>query len=425
MNYSDFGNKFSGASGILHLMEDLGNALQRNSNMLMLGGGNPANIPPIQAVLRARMESMLEHGDDFERTIGNYETPRGHHEFVGALAELLRARFGWPVSDRNIALTAGSQSGFFLLFNLFAGTAGGRVKKILLPMMPEYIGYFDVGLTQEFFTSHPSNVKLIGDHSYKYYLDVENLTVRPETAAMCVSRPTNPTGNVLTDKEIDHLMTLSRHYDIPLIIDNAYGLPFPNIVFTQATPVWNENIVFCMSLSKLGLPGVRTGIVIANENIAAALSRITAVTHLAISGFGPMLVLDLVKNGDIVKMSREIIGPYYQEKAQHALACFAGALHGLPYRIHQAEGAIFLWVWLKDLPIPSRELYQRLKQRNVLIVPGEYFFTHAGTGAAKGNWSQHSHECIRVSYSQPDAVVERGIAIIAEEARKAYAQSGK
>ncbi len=47
---------------------------------------------------------------------------------------------------------------------------------------------------------------------------------------ICVSRPTNPTGNVITDEELLKLDALNQH-GIPLVIDNAYGVPFPGIIF--------------------------------------------------------------------------------------------------------------------------------------------------------------------------------------------------
>jgi len=50
----------------------------------------------------------------------------------------------------------------------------------------------------------------------------------------------------------------------------------------------------------------------------------------------------------------------------------------------------------------------------VLVVPGHHCFF----GLAE-DWP-HSRECIRVSYVQDEAAVKRGIAIIAEEARKAF-----
>lgn len=50
---------------------------------------------------------------------------------------------------------------------------------------------------------------------------------------ICVSRPTNPTGNVITDEELLKLDALANQHGIPLVIDNAYGVPFPGIIFMK------------------------------------------------------------------------------------------------------------------------------------------------------------------------------------------------
>ncbi len=86
------------------------------------------------------------------------------------------------------------------------------------------------------------------------------------------------------------------------------------------------------------------------------------------------------------------------------------------FRIHKSEGAIFLWLWFDELPISTKELYQRLKARGVLVVPGEYFFF--GTD----DWP-HAHQCLRMNYVQPQEVMEKGIAIIAEEVSIAYSEA--
>jgi valine--pyruvate aminotransferase len=234
------------------------------------------------------------------------------------------------------------------------------------------------------------------------------------TAAICVSRPTNPTGNVLTDGEVARLMKLAGDHDLPLIIDSAYGTPFPNIIFTDARPFWNDNVVVCMSLSKLGLPGVRTGIIIAREEIIKALSGINAVLNLTTGGFGPALALKLIERGDIIRISRDIIRPFYREKAERSVELLCSELEGYDFHVHKPEGAIFLWLWFRDLPVTSQDLYERLKARGVLVIPGHHFFP-----GLMDNW-RHKHECIRVTYSQDQAVVDAGIKIIAEEVRKAY-----
>ena len=228
--------------------------------------------------------------------------PQGSKVFLTALANLLNREYGWGLSADNVALTAGSQSAFFLLFNMFAGEFDGdRRKKILLPMAPEYIGYGDVGLADDLFIANRPTIEKLGDRTFKYHVDFDLLTVDDSIGAICMSRPTNPTGNVLTDAEVTKLVDIAEDNGIPLIIDNAYGMPFPNIIFTEAELVWTENIILCMSLSKLGLPGTRTGIIVARPDIIKALSNINGILNLAPESVGPALALDLVQSGRVTE----------------------------------------------------------------------------------------------------------------------------
>jgi valine--pyruvate aminotransferase len=199
-----------------------------------------------------------------------------------------------------------------------------------------------------------------------------------------------------------------------LIIDNAYGTPFPNIIFSEAKPLWNENTIVCMSLSKLGLPATRTGIVIANEDVIRMVSQVNAVISLAPGGMGVALATDLVRTGEIITLSRDVIRPFYQKKAEQAVQQLLHQLNGIDFHIHKPEGAFFLWLWFPDLPITDEELYQRLKKRNVLVVPGYYFFP-----GLTEKW-RHKNECIRVNYSQDQKTVTAGLKIIAEEVKYAY-----
>jgi valine--pyruvate aminotransferase len=144
----------------------------------------------------------------------------------------------------------------------------------------------------------------------------ESVPAAEAIGAICVSRPTNPSGNVLTDEEIHRLDALAGHYEIPLIIDNAYGMPFPHIVFDEeiegtVKPVWNENIILGMSLSKIGLPGARTGIVIARAEVITALSRANAVASLANTMAGQVITEPLLRDGRILSLARSVIRPYY------------------------------------------------------------------------------------------------------------------
>ncbi|HCG5526558.1 TPA: valine--pyruvate transaminase [Vibrio parahaemolyticus] len=416
MQFSKFGEKFNQYSGITQLMDDLNDGL-RTPGAIMLGGGNPAAIPAMLDYFHQASEEMLASGE-LVAALTNYDGPQGKDVFVKALAQLFRETYGWDISEKNISLTNGSQSGFFYLFNLFAGQQpDGSHKKVLLPIAPEYIGYGDAGIDEDIFVSYHPEIELLDNGLFKYHVDFEKLTVDDSVAAICASRPTNPTGNVLTNEEVRKLDKLARGNNIPLIIDNAYGLPFPNIIFEDVEPFWNENTILCMSLSKLGLPGVRCGIVIASEEITQALTNMNGIISLAPGSVGPALANHIIAKGDLLKLSSEVIKPFYKQKSQRAVELLQQAITDERFRIHKPEGAIFLWLWFDELPITTMELYQRLKARGVLIVPGEYFFI-----GQKDEWD-HAHQCLRMNYVQDDEMMQKGIAIIAEEVEKAYLQS--
>ena len=410
MKFSKFAHRFTEESGIVQLMDDLGNAMATDEKLYMLGGGNPAHIPEVQAFFIDRLQRIAANPGEFAHMIGNYDPPRGEGQFIQAIADLLNEQYGWNINEENIALTAGSQSAFFLLFNMLGGDFDdGSKKKILLPMAPEYIGYSEVGLVDGLFVANRPAIETHDDHTFKYHVDFSTLNIDENIGAICTSRPTNPTGNVLTDEEINHLAELARENGIPLIIDNAYGIPFPSIIFTEANLIWTEQTILCMSLSKLGLPGARTGIVIANKDIADAITKMNAVLNLSLSSLGPSLAVDLIQSGEVLRLSNNIIKPYYENKSLRAIDICKKEFDGIDYYIHNAEGALFLWLWFPNLPITSQELYERLKQRGVIIVPGHHFFP-----GLDEDW-QHKHECIRITYAMQDDIVHEGIKIIAEE----------
>ncbi len=422
---SEFGRRLGRGSGIGDLMEDLGHALAAGGDRVcMLGGGQPAHIPEVDAVWRERIEAISSQAGELEKMLGNYEPPTGSLAFRNAIVEMFRRQFGFDVSAKNVAVTSGGQSAFFFIFNALAGAfSDGRRKQILLPLIPEYIGYANQSVREDIFRSVRPSIELIGQHRFKYHVDFDRLEISDDIAGICVSRPTNPSGNSLTDPEIQRLSQLSADHGIPLIIDGAYGSPFPNAIFTEATPFWDEHIVLTLSLSKIGLPGTRTGIVIANDELIRSVASMTSIIGLANPNIGQAIATPLIESGELIRIADRIVRPFYQQKSQRALDLVDEIFDdSIPYRIHNSEGAFFLWIWFDGLPIPSTELYERLKRRDVLVVPGNHFFFGDNEGRENEEPWDHRDECIRVSFTMPEGTVRRGLKVIAEEVGFAYRQ---
>jgi len=415
MQLSKFGEKFTSGAGIISLMNDLGRSLGGEDDVIMMGGGNPGQLPEIEVLLKKRLQEIAASDPSVHDLVGIYDPPQGNISFVKHCAKLLKNEYGWDIGPENICLTNGSQTAFFILFNIFAGRfADGSKKYIRLPLTPEYIGYSDLGLEHDIFAASRPKIEYLEDRMFKYRVDFDRLIIGSETGAICVSRPTNPTGNVITDNEISRLLDLACRHDVPLIIDSAYGVPFPGIIYADAKPLWHENVITCMSLSKLGLPAVRTGIIVAREDVVRAIAAVNGIISLAPSSFGPKLVEKLVADGEILALGERIIKPFYYAKCQNALHHIHRELDGLPYRVHRPEGSMFLWLWFEDLPITGNELYELLKVNGVLVVSGHYFFP-----GLNNDW-KHRSECVRLTYSQDDEDVEKGIAVIGRVLRSIY-----
>ncbi len=408
MQYSRFGAAFAAKSGTRQLMDDLAAVARGSRDLVNLGGGNPSVIPAMQNEFERAWASVPIA--EWVRLAAVYDAPQGHEAFLERLTEPLSTALGWPIKPSNLLVTSGSQASFFALFNLFAGLDdSGRQRKILLPQAPEYIGYSQSGIEPGALSSYPSIIEPLGAHRFKYRPDFSRIRVDDDIAAICLSRPCNPTGNVVTDEELERLQAMAKAAGIPLIVDCAYGQPFPGIIFAPATLRWHEDMILCLSLSKLGLPGLRSGLVVAPEPVIDVLTSMNAMLTLAPNPVGARLMLALMENTDILQLSQEVVAPHYAAASQFALGLCDELLGETDYRAHVAEGAIFLWLWFPRLPVPVQVLYERLKARGVLVIPGHHF----GPGLAEP-WP-HLHQCLRLSYAQPEAALRRGLATLAEE----------
>ncbi|EMF79721.1 aminotransferase, class I/II domain protein [Leptospira weilii serovar Topaz str. LT2116] len=158
------------------------------------------------------------------------------------------------------------------------------------------------------------------------------------------------------------------------------------------------------SLSKLGLPGVRTGFVLGDSKTIAMLRKANSVINLTSASPGQFIALDLFRSGRWKDLCEKVILPFYHKKSVFAQEVILKNWSSkVDYRIHQSEGAFFLWIWVKNLSLPVNDLYPILKKAGVIIVPGETFFP-----GADPNWS-HRQECFRLSFVRENKEIEEGI----------------
>ena len=359
------GNEMSRLTGVRAIMKDITETLRSGAgrDFINLSAGNPLILPEVEQLWRDCTADLLASAE-YGEVVCRYGSSQGYQPLIDAVVNDFNRRYGLQLTDRNVLITPGSQSLYFYAANAFGGyTASGTLKKIVLPLSPDYTGYGGVALTQEALFAYKPSLDLdAAAHRFKYRPDFSQLEIAEDTGCVLFSRPCNPTGNVLTDEEVQKIATMSAAHDVPVLIDSAYGPPFPALNFTAMTPLFGENILHCMSLSKAGLPGERIGIAIGDEQLIQILECFQTNMCIHSPRYGQAIAARAINSGALADIAVNVIRPFYQNKSKIVEATLDQAMPDVPWFLHRGEGAIFSWLWLQDLPMTDWELYQELKQ---------------------------------------------------------------
>jgi valine--pyruvate aminotransferase len=418
---TQFGTQMSNLTGVRAIMKDIIETLRagQGQEFINLSAGNPVILPEVEQLWRDCTADLLA-SPEYGEVVCRYGSSQGYQPLVDAIAKDFNQRYGLNLSDRNILITPGSQSIYFYAANAFGGyTTNGELKQVVLPLSPEYTGYGGVSLTPEAVFAYKPALDIDENaHRFKYRPDFSQLTITEDTGCVIFSRPCNPTGNVLTDEEVKKIAALAAPLNVPVLIDSAYAPPFPALNFTEMTPVFGENILHCMSLSKAGLPGERIGVAIGEPELIGVLESFQTNMCIHSPRYGQAIAARAINSGALGNLATSVIRPHYQKKFDVVEDTLDQAMpKDMPWFLHRGEGAIFAWLWLRDLPITDWEFYQELKQVGVIVVPGSSFFP-----GLREEWT-HKQECIRISLTASDEEIEIGMKRLAKVAQQVYQRS--
>ncbi|NMF85430.1 valine--pyruvate transaminase [Nodosilinea sp. P-1105] len=401
---TQFGEEMSHLTGVRAIMKDIIETLRagQGKSFINLSAGNPVILPEIEQLWRDCSLDLL-NSTDYGEVVCRYGTSQGYDPLIEAIRGDFNQRYGLALTNRHILITPGSQALYFFAANAFGGYhRNGQLKDIVLPLSPDYTGYGGISLVPEAVKAYRPSLEVDeANHRFKYRPDFSQLEITDQTGFVLFSRPCNPTGNVLSDADVRQIADLAATHRAPVLVDSAYAPPYPALNFTDMTPVFGDNIVHCMSLSKAGLPGERLGIAIGDPAIIQVLECFQTNLCIHSSRYGQAIAARAIASGELARLSEQVIRPYYQDKFAVLEAALDQAMpRDMPWYLHRGEGAIFAWLWFDQLPVTDSELYQQLKQQGVIVVPGNPFFP-----GLRDDWP-HTRQCIRISLTADrDALV--------------------
>ena len=323
--------------------------------------GNPS-VPAPESVhdtmrrLMDETDSVLLHG---------YTSAVGAEPTRAAIAADINKRFGTGIAAQDIYMTCGAAAS--LTVTLHAILCPGDTCMTFAPFFPEYRVFVEAAAAK--LVAVPADLE-----NFQMNLDAFAKLVSPETKAVIINTPNNPTGVVYTEENLkafcDLLRAKEQEYGHPiyLIADEPYReLVYDDTTVVPYLPNLYDNTFVCYSYSKsLSLPGERIGYIVVspkmadNRNVYAAVCGSgRALGFVCAPSLAQRVVADnLGKTGDlsIYRKNRDLL---YKSLTDYG------------YRCIYPDGAFYLWV--QALEPDANAFCQKAREFELLLVPSDSF----------------------------------------------------
>ena len=328
--------------------------------IIMLSIGEP-DLPPPASVLDAAAKAM--HSG---RT--RYAHGQGEPQTLAAIANHLTKRSGVPVSPEQVLFTAGTQNGLCTALLTLVQTGD----EVLVPD-PYYATY--EGLVA---ASGATFVPVATQPEDNFHVTAQAIehAITKRTKVLLLNTPSNPTGAVLTEKEIDEIGAVCERHDLWIICDEVYADMTFDVPFCSPfdRPHLRHRTLAVSSISKShALPGFRAGWVASHPDVTP---RLVLVAEAMLFGSQPFIedALTVALNEQHPEVERLRLA--FRERAETLIKSFAGS-QAITARM--PEGGMFIMLDVRRTKLSGEEFaWQLLRQENVSVMPGESF----GNGGA-------------------------------------------
>ena len=321
--------------------------------------GNPSIPAPAQVneavrAILADTDSLLVHG--YTSAVGDYDARK-------AISDDLNARYGASTRPEEFFLGCGAAPELVSVFRALA-VPGGEILAVA-PYFPEYKPFAEeAGLI---FKVVPPDVP-----NFQIDLDALSNLLTPQTQAIILNSPNNPSGVVYTRQTLTALAEVLTQkaaafgHPIYLVSDEpyrelVYGVEVPFL------PAIYPDTVICYSYSKsLSLPGERIGYVYVPGSCTDSEQLYSAVAGAA-RACGHVCAPSLWQKV-IARCAH--LRPDLERYNRNRLALYQG-LTAMGYEMAKPDGAFYLFV--KAPGGDAGRFSELAKQKDLLLVPGDGF----------------------------------------------------
>lgn len=384
MRYSDIGNQLKD-SGLGDLL-----ALAGKPEMYNFSSGFPAEeLFPLKELEEVNHAILAREG----KQAVQYGSSAGYLPLREQIAARMKQVFHVSCNAEQVFITSGSQQGLSLLGQLFLNK-----DDVVLVETPTYLGAINA-----FRISGPKFVEIPTDEQGVIPEALEEVLRTTERVRMMYVIPEfqNPTGVTWTMERRRAVMEIVNRYDFPVLEDNPYGeLRYDGETVPALKSMDTKgSVIFLGSFSKILMPGLRVGWIVAEPEILDKLNLLKQNVDLQCSSYAQRQVSFFMEMFDL-DAHVETLKTLYRKRRT---LLYDSIQKYFPSGVTATypEGGLFLWVTLPK-GMDAKALAAKATARKVAYVPGAPFYPNGGHG---------NHLRLNFSTMQENRIVE-GIKIL-------------
>ena len=329
-----------------------------------------------------------------DENFSKYTPVNGIMELRQAVCGYFKTQYGVEAKPENVILTTGGKQ---------------SLANTLMVLLNEGD---DVLLPCPYWTSYPDLIRLAGgnpvlvkaDSSRAFHIDVEDLekALTPKTKMIILNSPSNPTGAVYSQDEIDAIVKWCIDHDVFVLADEIYdqlvvdGEPVSTARWWAAYP---DKVAVLNGLSKaFAMPGWRVGYTLAHKDLINQCSKLQGHMTSHICSIAQKAGVAALEGGfDCVAEMRESF-IRRRDMAMAEISTWKGVVCAKP------AGAFYLFpdvsaLYTPEIPDSTAMCTYLLEKAHVACVPGEAF---------------GDPNCIRLSYAVSDEILSDALRRIKE-----------
>lgn len=320
--------------------------------------------------------------------------------------ELMRKR-GVTCQTSQIFLTTGAQQGLSLMARVLLNPGSGVLfeemsypgfQQVILPFKPQIITVptdLDTGM------------------------DVDAVAEMLESGARpafiyTVTDGHNPLGVGMSVAKRRQLVELARHYQAPIVEDDAYGLIYYGENSVAPMRALDERwVCYVGSFSKILAPALRVGWLVVPEELMLSLSVVKESSDIDTATLDQRAIAAYLDSGHHEQHLQRVRREYRTRRDAMVAALKRHLPKGTLW--NTPSSGFFLWVELPESVNASELLKLAVMEERVAFIPGNAFGV---------NRSVLGSNCMRLNFSHHRLdLIEEGIARIGRAVKKSLAQN--